>query len=48
MKVSFLLAGLISAENVSENSDSFEYEGKVGNPSQIMEDQLYWCGSGKF
>ena len=46
MRVSHFLAAVISAEKIPAELDLYQYEGKVGNPSQIMEDQLYWCGSG--
>ena len=46
MRVSHFLAVVISAEKIPAELDLYQYDGKVGNPSQIMEDQLYWCGSG--
>jgi len=45
MRVSHFLAVVISAEKIPAELDLYQYDGKVGNPSQIMEDQLYWCGS---
>merc|ERR1712189_257 len=44
MRVSHFLAVVISAEKIPAELEINHYEGKVGNPSQIMEDQLYWCG----
>ena len=46
MMVPHFLAVVISAEKIPAELEINHYEGKVGNPSQIMEDQLYWCGKG--
>ena len=46
MRVSHFLAVVIRAEKIPAELEINHYEGKVGNPSQIMEDQLYWCGKG--